>query len=381
GGNPCPNTHYQVMVVEADNQWEMQTAAAPVNGPWFGEATDFFNAANNANFNNGTLPSSKDHAGASTGVSVNNIGASGEKMFAQFSVGQVCSATPALAIVGSRVSGGCDLDGFLDPGETASLAVTIRNAPTAAPASSITATLTSLTPSVTVVSGSASFPDLGRGKFGDAIVPFQVSASGAAACSTFATLQLNLSAAGGYSVSHNFTVPLAIDSLFVPYATFLDDIEGGSDNGWHHYSYINEDDWSHNTNANHTPAAIPGHSWFSEAPATGKDVSLEPPAFIPSASTTVSFWHKYDTEDNWDGCVLELSTDGGKTWTDVGDLTDTGYDDAVMVNPQSTISGRRCWNGLNGSYPLFEQVNLPMATWAGQTCVLRFRMASDLAST
>jgi len=380
GGNPCPNAHYQVMVIEADNQWEMQTAAAPLQGPWFGESEDFFSAENNANWDNATLPSSRDHSGTSTGVAVHNIGPSGEKMFADFSVSQTCLTVPSLALVSSRVTGGCDLDGFLDPGERVSLTVSIRNGATAAPASAVTATLTSLSPAVTVVTGSASFPDLGRGKFGETVVPFQIEAGASAACSTVATLRLDLSAAGGYTASQTVTVPLALDSLFVPISPFLDDIESGSENGWHHYSYINEDDWSHNTNANHTTGAIPGHSWFTAALPTGKDVSLEPPAFIPSASTVVSFWHKYDTEDNWDGCVLELSLDDGRTWIDVGDDTDVGYDDAVATNPQSSISGRRSWNGLNASYPLFDQVSLPMATWAGQACLLRFRMASDLAA-
>ena len=40
-GNPCPTGHNQVMVIEADNQWEMQIAAPPVVGPWFGEGGGF----------------------------------------------------------------------------------------------------------------------------------------------------------------------------------------------------------------------------------------------------------------------------------------------------------------------------------------------------
>lgn len=381
GGNPCPAGHYLVMVIEADNQWEMQTAAPPVNGPWFGEAEDFFNAANNDTWDDSTLPSARDHAGAATGVSVHNIGPSGIKMMADFSVAATCTAVPDLALLSARVTGGCDLDGFLDPGETASLTVALRNFPTAAPADDISATLTSESPEVSVVSGTAAFPDLGRGQSGETIVPFQIVASGAAACATTADLRLDLTAAGGYATSIDFTVPVGLDSLFVPITPFLDDIESGDENGWKHYAYINTDDWSHNTNANHTTGAIPGHSWFTAAPATGKDVSLEPPPFVPTASSLVSFWHRYDTEDDWDGCLLELSTDGGATWTDVGDLTNVGYDDAVMVNPQSSISGRRCWNGLSAGYPLFEEVTLALAPWAGQTCLLRFRMGTDLAAT
>ena len=380
GGNPCLSGHYQVMVIEADNQWEMQTAAPPVNGPWFGEAEDFFNTGNNAQWDDTTLPSARDHAGLSTGVAVHDIGPSADKMFASFSVSQSCQGTPSLGLVTTRVSGGCDLDPFLDAGERVSLAVSLRNLPIAAPATGIQGTLTSLTSGVSVVDGSAAFPDLGRGKFGESIVPFRIEADASAACSTLATLHLDLTADGGYAVGHDFTVRMGLDSIYVP-MPFADDVESADENGWKHYAYVNEDDWSHNTNGNHTVGPVPGHSWFAAAPATGKDASLEPPAFVPSATSVVSFWHRYDTEDDWDGCVLELSTDGGRTWSDVGDLTDVGYDDAVMVNPQSPISGRRCWNGLSASYPLFDRLELPMSAWAGQTCILRFRLATDLAAT
>ncbi|MEO5616559.1 MAG: M6 family metalloprotease domain-containing protein [Candidatus Eisenbacteria bacterium] len=381
GGNPCLSGHYTVMVVEADNQWEMQAAAPPVLGPWFGEAGDFFSAENNDQLGDLTAPSSRDHQGTPTGVSVSNISGSARKMTADFSTGQVCLGAPNLAVVSSKVSGGCDLDPFVDPGEQVDLSVTIRNFQTAAPASGIQGTLTSLTPTqLTVIQSQATFPDLGRGKFGASLLPFRVQGAATSVCSTVATLRLDLTAAGGYVAQQTFNVQVRLDSVYVPFAPFFDNVESGGDNGWKHYSFVNEDDWSRNTNGNHTPAAVPGTSWFSAALPTGKDASLEPPAFIPSASSVVTYWHRYDTEDDWDGYVLELSSDGGATWTDAGDLTNIGYDDAVMTNPQSTISGRRSWNGLNAGFPQFEQVTLPLATWAGQTCLLRFRLACDLAA-
>ena len=382
GGNPCPAGHYLVMTIEADNQWEMQGTAPPILGPWFGEAADFFHAATVDSLTDFTGPSSRDHTGTPTGVSVTRISASGRKMTADFSVGQTCATAPDLAVVSSRVSGGCDLDPFVDPDEEVDLQVTLRNFPTAAPATNVTATLTSLTPSrVVVTQPNAAFADLGRGRYGSTIVPFRVKGTASAPCSTTATLRLDVTAAGGYVAQRTFTVRLALDSLYVPFASFTDDVESGGDNGWKHYAYVNEDDWARSTNGNHTVGAVPGTSWFTAAPPTGKDVSLEPPAFVPGPTSVLSYWHRYDTEDDWDGCLLELSTDGGATWIDVGDQTNIGYDDPVTVNPQSTISGRRCWNGTNAGFPQFEQVTLALAPWAGQICLIRFRLATDLAST
>lgn len=380
GGGPCPTTRPQVMVVEADNQWEMQAVAPPVNGAWYGEGEDLFFAGGTDSLTDLSAPSSRDHAGQPTGVRITGIGPSADKMVASFGVSQNCAALPAVSLVGTRITGGCDLDPFLDAGEKVSLATRIRNAPTGAPATGVMGTLVSLSPAVLVVGGPRAFPDLGRGKFGEAIVPFEIQATGAPSCSTSASLRLDLTAAGGYAVSQTFNVRMGLDSLYIPYPTFSDDMET-SDNGWSHFAEINEDDWARSTNGNHTTGAIPGRSWFTAAPPTGKDVSLVAPAFIPSAGSVVSYWHRYDTEDNWDGYVLELSIDGGSSWIDVGDATNIAYDDAVTVNPQSSISGRRCWNGLSPNFPLFEQVTLSLAPWAGQVCLLRFRMATDLSTT
>ena len=84
GGNPCPAAHYQVMVIEADNQWEMQTAAPPVLGPWFGEADGLLQRREQRQLGrSSTCPRRRDHAACHTGVSVHNIGPSGDKMFAE----------------------------------------------------------------------------------------------------------------------------------------------------------------------------------------------------------------------------------------------------------------------------------------------------------
>ena len=382
GGNPCPNAHYQVMVVEADNQWEMQTAAVPVMGPWFGESEDFFDASGVDSLADLTLPSSRAHDGTLTGVRVSSISAIGEKMTANVSVGLACTQAPSLSVDRLTIQGGCDFDGYPDPGEEVDLLVTLRNFPGAAPATHVRGTLTSLSPALlTVTTSEVPFPNLDRGHFGQTIVPFRVAVPAGAPCAAEALLRLDLTADGGYSVSHDLRVRVRIDSTFVPMDPFTDTVESGGDNGWHHYAYVFEDDWARSTNGNHTIGAIPGTSWFTEAPPTGKDVSLEPPAFIPSGTSTLSYWHRYDTEDGWDGYLLELTTDDGETWQDVGDSTNIAYDDTVTVNPQSTISGRRCWNGLNDGFPQFEQVTLDLAPWAGQIVRVRFRLATDFAAT
>jgi M6 family metalloprotease-like protein len=381
GGNPCLNGHYLVGVVEADAQWEMQAVAAPVMGPWFGESEDFFRGGGKDSLTDLSAPSSRGHDGSLTGVRISSISASGQKMTANVSVGLACTATPSLVVDHVAVQGGCDLDGYPDPGEAVDLAVTLRNLPGGATARNLQGTLTSLTPAwITVLGPTASFPRIDGGHNGETIVPFRVGVPVGAPCGAEGRLRLDLTA-DGYAVSREVRVRVRVDSSFVAIDPFTDTIESGGDNGWHHYAFVYLDDWTRSNNGNHTTGALPGTSWFTPAPPTGKDASLEPPAFVPTATSQLSYWHRYDTEDNWDGYVLELTADGGATWQDVGDQTNIRYDDSVMVNPQSTISGRRCWNGLNAGFPQFENVTLSLGSWAGQAVRVRFRLATDMAST
>ena len=39
------------------------------------------------------------------------------------------------------------------------------------------------------------------------------------------------------------------------------------------------------------------------------------------------FWHTYELEEVFDGAVIEISTDGGTSWLDLGDkILQGGYD-------------------------------------------------------
>ncbi|MBK8311034.1 MAG: hypothetical protein IPL04_09215 [Chitinophagaceae bacterium] len=38
---------------------------------------------------------------------------------------------------------------------------------------------------------------------------------------------------------------------------------------------------------------------------------------------TLSFWHQYTSESTFDGGVLEISTNGGGTWADIGEANMT----------------------------------------------------------
>ncbi|MDG1781436.1 MAG: T9SS-dependent M36 family metallopeptidase [Flavobacteriales bacterium] len=130
-------------------------------------------------------------------------------------------------------------------------------------------------------------------------------------------------------------------------------------------------DWSVST----TRANSPSNSWFASDPGQESDQYLVLPNVTNiTASTFLSFWHFYNTEANWDGGVLETSTDG-TTWVDAEALiTQNGYNSTLNVNPASALSGQNAWSGGSGG---FIQTIVDLSSFTGQTISIRWRLASD----
>ena len=119
------------------------------------------------------------------------------------------------------------------------------------------------------------------------------------------------------------------------------------------------------------------HAWFASDPDTTADQYLATASpFTATAATTMSFWHDYDTEQNYDGGVAEYSVNGGTTWTDLGSLiTDNGYvGNTISSSYNSPIAGRNAFNGSSSGY---LQTVADLSSLQGQDVQIRFRMSSD----
>lgn len=144
------------------------------------------------------------------------------------------------------------------------------------------------------------------------------------------------------------------------------------------------DPWQVTDSASHSPT----HAAFCEDEDGTKDqvMRLATPLNLPAYSApTLTFWHQYDFESNWDGGVLEYSVDGGLSWHDIlaGDgqsiptngarFLKGGYNDALRdsVNP---LSQRQAWAHQSVG---FEQVGVDLTQIAGHQLLLRFRLGCD----
>lgn len=88
----------------------------------------------------------------------------------------------------------------------------------------------------------------------------------------------------------------------------------------------------------------------------------------------LSFWHNYDTEADWDGGVVEISTNGS-SWTDLGPVMfRNGYNSTINTNPASAISDRPAFSGSSSGY---QQTLVDLGALANKNIRIRFRMATD----
>jgi len=109
-----------------------------------------------------------------------------------------------------------------------------------------------------------------------------------------------------------------------------------------------------------------------------------PPSGVTSAYLT--FWHRYSFEgagaSNFDGGVLEYSTDGGSVWKDAASLiTVGGYNGSISSFFSSPLAGRLAWVQLSPGYPAFYQSTVNLISLTGTNLLIRFRQADDSSNS
>jgi immune inhibitor A len=94
------------------------------------------------------------------------------------------------------------------------------------------------------------------------------------------------------------------------------------------------------------------------------------------AAAALSFWTWYDVEPGWDFAFVQVSADGGATWTSLPIAgTTSELDPAGLPAIRDNLPG---FTGRSGGW---VQKGADLSAWGGQTVQLRFRYMTDWATT
>ncbi|MEO8764657.1 MAG: M36 family metallopeptidase [Ginsengibacter sp.] len=95
---------------------------------------------------------------------------------------------------------------------------------------------------------------------------------------------------------------------------------------------------------------------------------------IPGINTTFSFFHNFETDDINNGGVIEISTNEGITWQDLGPYMDpAGLVYTTTITGNSVLTGRKAFSGFgNGG-----KTTIDLSPFAGKKVKIRFRYATS----
>ncbi|HVF89165.1 MAG TPA: S8 family serine peptidase [Blastocatellia bacterium] len=276
----------------------------------------------------------------------------------------------AIRTGGTLTAGG---DSFVDPGETASMSISLGNASPFALTGG-KATLTSSTQGVTVGTGSVDVPDIPGGASRDVPAPFTFTVGGSVACGTVIQLSLEV---GGQGFVSRLPMTVRVGSA-TPVTVLQDDIDSGAA-AWTHGSSIKKkknriDTWVISERRSRSGSK----SWFTPNLGKQTDAFLDTaPLAIPADAKDVrlTFFHTFEFEPGgFDGGVIEISTGGG--FEDLGQHIVKGrYNGALLSFGDNTLKGRPGW--ISGRHGEFQPVVIDLSSFAGKTVTIRFRIGTD----
>ncbi|MGH6961278.1 MAG: hypothetical protein ACREE7_12390, partial [Dongiaceae bacterium] len=151
---------------------------------------------------------------------------------------------------------------------------------------------------------------------------------------------------------------------------------GGFDHpGWSHAPAVGAADWVWSATEFHESGT---HSWHSPSQNDTASRVLTSPLFAALPGTRLTFWHTYDFEQLFycfDGGTLEISTDGGTTWSVLADsaFREGGFNGTLLG--LSPLQGRRGW--CRGGLAPLTRVVADLSAYAGPATRLRWHAGED----
>ena len=136
----------------------------------------------------------------------------------------------------------------------------------------------------------------------------------------------------------------------------------------------------------------PNHVFHGVDSGSLSDTSLESPAIVAGPGPlTITMKHRHEFETgqapqgggqvNYDGAVLEISTNNGQSWQDASQFVNVPYNGTITDISDNPLGNRQGFVNRNAAWPGFSTMTLNVGTaLAGQTFKLRFRIGTDPAA-
>jgi len=274
----------------------------------------------------------------------------------------------------------CDSDGILDAEETGKVTVTVANMSGFA-LKNTTANVTTATPGVVFPNGlSAVIPDIPP--YGAATVAIDISLD--KSVSSIGKVEVAIDLVNNDSCIASVTASHLTRSNYdnVPQSSATETADSDI-KAWARTGAMADKIWDI------AEEAGGNRQWVGIAYGAVSDTSLESPDLVvsPAGNLIVSFDHRYNFETSasgmaatfWDGGVIEVSDNGGASWTDVSTLVDPGYGGSIgSPDAGNPLLGRQGFVNKNAAYPNKSSVSLDLGnSFAGKTVRLRFRIGTD----
>lgn len=273
----------------------------------------------------------------------------------------------------------CDDDGVLDTGETARVHVTLRNTGTER-LERTNMTLSSEDPDVSFPKGqTVSFPASEPGQLISAELTMKLSGSAKPR-----DVALRIDYRDGEpqvpgDKTHTAVYRVNTDEL--PGTSTLETVDAPHHPWTVTASPASLSQWTRQRDST-------GTNWFFRGPnnkVTG-DLSLVSPPLQVSETEAFrfTFQQRYVFEGLgsstfYDGAVIELSEDDGRTWVDIGTWVNPTYNATLDASGENPLRGRKAYGGQSLGYPAFAPATADLSTaYAGKTVLLRFRIGTDL---
>ena len=167
----------------------------------------------------------------------------------------------------------------------------------------------------------------------------------------------------------------------VPINVWFDDLENPYSGWWTHSASVGSDSWYYPQTSNpygydatYATSGVYNFWGYNQSSIADANMRMTSGAVLP-ANAYLRFDHAYDFEANYDGGVLEYSTNAGVTWNDAGSLIiNNPYNGTLPSDFGNPLGGREAFTGSSNGY-FSSRANL--ASLAGQTVRFRFRIGTD----